>query len=98
MKGQFLKYSDANIEFHELVLRLSQCEKLVELARSIFDHIRWIRFRSATFEERLIKTHQEHLNIIEAIEKSDPDLAEKQMRAHIEGLARYIEKKDEFSS
>lgn len=97
MKGQYLRYSDANIEFHELVLRLSQCEKLIELAGSLFDHIRWIRFRSITFEERLSKMQKEHLGIIEAIKKRDPDLADKRMRAHIEGLARYIGEKVEFS-
>ena len=36
--------------------------------------------------------------IIEAIEKRDPDLAEKRMRVHIEGLARYIEEKVEFQT
>lgn len=96
IKGQFLEYSNANIEFHELVLKTSQCGKLIELAGSIFDHIRWIRFRSVTFEERFIKMQKEHLGIIAAIEKRDPDLAEKRMRTHIEGLARYIEDKVEF--
>lgn len=96
MKVQLLKYSNANIEFHELVLQLSQCEKLIDLAKSIFEHIRWIRFRAATFEERLVKRHQEHLKIIEAMEKKDADLAEKNMREHIVGLARFIEEKEEF--
>jgi DNA-binding GntR family transcriptional regulator len=36
------------------------------------------------------------LAIIEALEKRDPDLAEKRMRSHIEGLARYIEEKVHF--
>jgi DNA-binding GntR family transcriptional regulator len=98
MQRQFLRYSDANIEFHELVLRISQCEKLIELARSIFDHIRWIRFRAAAFGERLAKTHQEHLEIIEAIENRDRLLAERRMRRHIEELANYIEENVDFLS
>jgi len=96
MKGQYLKYSDANIEFHELVLKTSRCGKLIEMANSLFEHMRWIRFRAVTFEERLTKIHKEHLNIIKALEKKDPDLVEKRIRAHIEGLARYIEDKVEF--
>ncbi len=96
MKGQFLEYSDANIEFHELVIKTSQCGKLIELANSLFDHMRWIRFRAVTFEERLEKVHKEHLQIIKALEKKDPDLAEKRMRAHIEGLGCYIDNKVEF--
>ena len=97
MKGQYLKYSDANIEFHELVLETSRCEKLIEMANSLFEHMRWIRFRAVTFEERLPKIHKEHLYIIKALEKKDPDLVEKRMRSHIEGLARYIEDKVEFT-
>jgi DNA-binding GntR family transcriptional regulator len=96
IEGQFLKYSDANIEFHELVLRTSQCGKLIELAGSLSDHVRWIRFRAVVFEERFSTMQKEHLGIIEAIERRDPNLAEKRMRAHIEGLARYIEEKVEF--
>ena len=98
IQGQFLKYSDANIDFHELVLRTSQCGKLIELAGSLFDHVRWIRFRAVAFEERFSTMQKEHLGIIEAIEKRDPDLAEKRMRVHIEGLARYIEEKVEFQT
>jgi DNA-binding GntR family transcriptional regulator len=94
--GQFIKYSDANIVFHELVLRTSQCGKLIELAGNLFDHIRWIRFRTIVFEDRFTKMQKEHLAIIEALEKRDQDLAEKRMRFHIEGLAQYIEEKVNF--
>ena len=94
--GQFIKYSDANIEFHELVLKTSQCGKLIELAGNIFDHIRWIRFMTIVYEDRFPKMQNEHLSIIEALQKRDPDLAEKRMRSHIEGLARYIEEKVHF--
>jgi DNA-binding GntR family transcriptional regulator len=94
--GQFLKYSDANVEFHELVLKTSQCGKLIELASNLFDHIRWIRFRTIVYEDRFPKMQTEHLAIIEALGKRDPDLSEKRMRAHIEGLARYIEENVHF--
>jgi DNA-binding GntR family transcriptional regulator len=94
--GQFIKYSDANIVFHELVLRASHCEKLIEMAGNLFDHVRWIRFRTIVFEDRFSKMQREHLQIIEALEKKDPDLSEKRMRAHIDGLAQYIEEKVNF--
>lgn len=95
-EGQFLKYSNANIEFHELVLKTSQCGKLIELAGNIFDHIRWIRFRTIVYKDRFRNMQREHLAIIDALEKRDPELAEKRMRAHIEGLAQYIEEKVNF--
>ncbi len=91
IKRQFLKYSNANIKFHELVLRLSGCKALIESAGNIFDHMRWIRFQTVVFEQRLINSHREHLEIIEALEKKAQELAEKRMRAHIESLARYVE-------
>lgn len=94
--GQFIKYADANIEFHELVLKTSHCGKLIELAGNIFDHMRWIRFMTIVYEDRFPKMQTEHLAIIEALEKRNPDLSEKRMRSHIEGLAQYIEKKIHF--
>jgi len=91
IKAKFLKYSEANTKFHELVLHASQCEKLIESAGNIFDHMRWIRFQAVVFEERLIKSHREHLQIIEALEERAGQLAERRMKDHIESLAHYIE-------
>jgi DNA-binding GntR family transcriptional regulator len=90
----YLKYSEANIKFHEFILQLSQCRKLIEMAGNIFDHMRWIRSWSiynASFQRRFPKVHKEHLEIIKAIEKRDPDLAEKRIKVHIEGLLRLLE-------
>ena len=94
MARNYLKYSEANIKFHEFILQLSQCRKLIEMAGNIFDHMRWIRSWSiynASFQRRFPKVHKEHLEIIRAIEKKDPDLAEKRIKAHIEGLLRLLE-------
>jgi len=93
---RLLKYSDANIEFHELILKISQCGKLIEMAGNVFDHIRWIRFRTIVYEDRFENMQKEHFAIIDALEKRDADLAEKIMRVHIEGLAQYIEKNVKF--
>ena len=89
IKRKFLEYAEANIRFHELVIQISQCGKLIELAGSIFDHMRWIRFQSVVHEDRLIKSHREHLEIIGALEQKDAELAERLMKKHIEELAFY---------
>lgn len=97
--GTFSEYSEANIEFHEFILHLSQCRKLIELAGGLFDHMRWIRSWSiynTSFQQRFLKIHKEHLGIIRAIEKGDPDLAEKRIKAHIEGLVHYLEQDVNF--
>lgn len=96
VKEKSLKYSDANVKFHELVIQLSQCAKLVELASNLFDHTRWIRIRAGAFAERHSTSLREHLQIIDALEKKNPDLAEKRIRKHIESLAQYVEEKVAF--
>jgi len=97
VKDQSLKYSDANIRFHEMVINLSQCEKLIALASNLFDQMRWVRFRAAAFHDRHPATLLEHRGIIDALEARDPDLSERKMRAHIEGLASYVEQHVEIS-
>lgn len=91
VREQSLKYSDANIRFHEMIIHLSQCEKLIAVASNLFDQMRWVRFRAAAFSERHPATLLEHREIIDALEARDADLSEKRMRAHIEGLARYVQ-------
>lgn len=93
IKGKFLEYSSANVEFHEFILKLSRFGVLINMASSVFDHMRWIRTKAAGFEERFEEAHAGHLQIIRAIEEKKPGLAEKYMKAHIERLASYIERK-----
>ena len=45
--------------------------------------VRLIRFRESTSRERAQEALQEHLDVLEAIEQRDPNLAEARMRAHI---------------
>ena len=96
IEAHLLEYGKANIEFHELVLKASQSKMLIEQANTLFDHMKWIRARAVGFADRQNKMHKEHLQILEAIEKRKPDLAERNMRQHIHELARYIEEKIEF--
>jgi DNA-binding GntR family transcriptional regulator len=78
-----LKFSNANVEFHELVLKLSRCQVLTDLASNLFVHIHWIRTKAAGFQERFKVAHSGHIAI-------------KRMRQHIEILAQYIEKNVQF--
>jgi DNA-binding GntR family transcriptional regulator len=90
------KYADANVKFHELVLNISKCGKLVELANNLSDQIRMIRLQTISFRMRPVSSLKEHLLIIEALENRKPNLAEKRMREHIEGLARHVEDNVDF--
>ena len=93
---KILKFSNANVEFHELILKLSRCQVLTDLASNLFTHIHWVRTKAAGFQERFKVAHNGHVAIIEALEKRDPELAEKRMRQHIEILAQYIEENVQF--
>jgi DNA-binding GntR family transcriptional regulator len=96
ISSRFLEYGQANIDFHERILKASQSKMLIDQASTFFDHMRWIRARAVGFVDRQEKMHNEHLQIVEAFEKRNSDLAEKIMRRHIEELGRYIEEKIEF--
>jgi DNA-binding GntR family transcriptional regulator len=91
-----LKFSDANVMFHELVLKLSRCQVLTDLASNLFAHIHWIRTKAAGFQDRFKVAHSGHVAIIEALANRDPELAERRMRQHIEILAQYIDEHMQF--
>jgi DNA-binding GntR family transcriptional regulator len=86
------KFSVANVTFHEQVLELSGCTKLVELASHIRDHIRMVRILTMRAGGRAQNALTEHFQIIEALENRDPDLSASRMREHILGLAGHVEK------
>jgi DNA-binding GntR family transcriptional regulator len=89
--GKVDEFSLANVVFHELVLKLSHCQKLQEIAANIYDHMRMVRMQTIRLGNRARNALAEHLDMIQAFEKRDGDLAGRQMQQHIEGLARYVE-------
>ena len=86
------KFAVANVNFHEQVLELSGCSKLVELASHIRDHMRMVRILTMRAGGRAQNALMEHFQIIEALENRDPDLSASRMREHILGLAHHVEK------
>jgi DNA-binding GntR family transcriptional regulator len=95
LERQRYEFSLANIKFHEFILERSECQPLIEIAKSLYDHMRLIRFRTSAFLPRLRSALSQHLKMIEVFEKQDAETVEKLMRAHIEESARYIEKWEE---
>jgi DNA-binding GntR family transcriptional regulator len=47
-------------------------------------------------DNRARRSIRDHMNIISALEKRDPDLAERLVREHTLGLARHVELNGEF--
>lgn len=84
-------YSAANIRFHQTIIELTGSALLAEMTENLLLHVRGIRQITIGRDDRAKRSIQDHLKIIEAIEKRDTDLAEKLARDHTLGLAAYVE-------
>jgi DNA-binding GntR family transcriptional regulator len=85
------EYSGLNIRFHQAILRLSKSDLLVDMTETLFIHMRSIRARTIGEKDRAQRSIIDHLNIIEALEARDADLAERLSREHTLGLAAHVE-------
>jgi DNA-binding GntR family transcriptional regulator len=88
------EFSLANIRFHEFILEHTDCGTLISMARTLFDHMRLIRFVTSAFLPRLQSALTQHLQIIDLFEKRESDAAERLMRSHIEESAQFIDEWD----
>ena len=85
------EYSDTNIKFHQALFQISHCDLLNKLTENMFLHMRWIRRRTISEKDRASRSIIDHMNIIEALESRDADLAERLTREHTLNLARHVE-------
>ncbi|MFO8089173.1 MAG: GntR family transcriptional regulator [Desulfatiglandaceae bacterium] len=76
-------FTRADIEFHQLLLNACDNEMLQNAMAVINTHLRLIRVRTVVIPGRARRTVEEHYKVLDAIEKHDPEDAEKQMRRHI---------------
>ncbi|NQU70618.1 MAG: GntR family transcriptional regulator [Rhodospirillales bacterium] len=86
------EYSDTNIRFHQALLGLSKCSLISEMTENLFIHMRSIRMRTIGEDDRARRSIIDHMNIIEALESRDAEIAERLTRAHTLGLAAHVEK------
>ena len=56
---------------------MSQCELLNQMAENLLVHMRWIRMRTISENDRASRSIIDHMNIIEALESRDANLAER---------------------
>ena len=90
------EYSDANIAFHQAIIRMSGCALLAEMTENLFIHMRAIRKITIHQENRAARSVTDHFRIIEAIERRDPETAERLAREHTLGLAAHVEQHGNF--
>ncbi len=90
------EYSDANIAFHQAIIRLSGSHLMGKTIDNLFIHVRAIRKMTISQKDRAARSIIDHMNIIEALEKRDTELAERLVRQHSLDLAAHVEKYGDF--
>jgi len=86
------EYSATNIDFHQAILSMSKCELLNQMAGNLLAQMRWIRMRTISEDNRASRSIIDHMNIIEALEQRNADLAARLVREHTFGLAAHVDK------
>jgi DNA-binding GntR family transcriptional regulator len=90
------EYSNANIAFHQAIIRMSGCSLIAEMTENLFIHMRAIRKITIHQDNRAARSIVDHMRIIEALERRDAELAERLAREHTLGLAAHVEQHGDF--
>ena len=88
---QISEYSDANIKFHQTILELSGCALLKTTADQLFMQMAAIRRRAIHEDDRASRSVSDHMQIIDALEARDADLASNLVREHTMRLHDHIQ-------
>jgi DNA-binding GntR family transcriptional regulator len=82
--GNNRKFIDLDIKFHESIIPLSKNKKLGKLYNYIRNPERILMIPSAKVEGRMETAIEEHLKILDAIQKKDIELAVNRLSSHIQ--------------
>ena len=85
------EYSDANIAFHQMIIRLGGSQVIADATKNLFIHVRAIRKATISQNDRAARSIVDHLKIIEALERRDTERAERLTRQHTLDLAAHVE-------
>ena len=90
------EYSDANLAFHQAIIRLSKSRLIADMTENLLIHVRAIRQVTIRQSDRAARSIVDHMRIIEALERRDTELAERLDREHTLDLAAHVEKHCDF--
>ena len=90
------EYSEANIAFHQAIIRLSGSQMIIDITENLFLHMQAIRTSTIRQRNRASKSIREHMAIIEALEARDAERAERLVRDHNLDLAGHVEQFADF--
>jgi DNA-binding GntR family transcriptional regulator len=94
--GHVERYQQLNQRFHQLIIAASRRPLLQRLLAGLWaahPSMLWPHFRDETraaLTERFLADEQEHDAVLRALERRDPDAAERAMRRHIEVSAAML--------
>ena len=94
--GHMDEYSEANIAFHQAIIRLSRSKLISAMTENLFIHVRAIRQLTIRQDNRAQRSIIDHMKIIEALERRDTELAERLVRQHTLDLAAHVAKHCDF--
>jgi DNA-binding GntR family transcriptional regulator len=86
------EYSDANISFHQAIIRLASSSLIARLTDDLFFHVRAIRQRTIYEQDRARRSIVDHKEIVAAIEARDTERAERLVREHTLRLRDHVER------
>ncbi|MFF4592286.1 GntR family transcriptional regulator [Amycolatopsis sp. NPDC001319] len=93
-EGESMKYSELNRELHRTVREIAGQSVAAELLERLHGQIVRHQFRLAMRAGRPHVSLPEHLAIIEAIARRDPDAAEQAARAHLRSVITALRETD----
>ncbi len=65
------EYTQADLEFHNLIIRASRNDLLINIMNTLNDHVQMLRIQTVSHEGRPEQSLVEHFNIIQAMEQKD---------------------------
>ena len=89
-RADLSEYSEANIQFHQMILEMSGCRLLGRMADGLFMHMHAVRRRALEENDRASRSIVDHMEIIEALESRDADLAARLVREHTMRLHTHV--------
>jgi DNA-binding GntR family transcriptional regulator len=93
---QISEYSQANMRFHQAIIRMGGVELMTVLTDNLFIHMRAVRAVTMTQDNRAQRSIVDHRAIIAALEQRDADTAERLVREHTMGLAAHVKQHGDF--
>jgi DNA-binding GntR family transcriptional regulator len=92
LRAHLNEYSAANLRFHQRIIELCQSPLLLQMVTNLLVHVRAIRGRTIGEEDRAERSIVDHMQILEALEARDAELAERLVKDHALNLADHVQR------